>query len=219
MTSVAYLIASFLAFGHAASSSSSSSSSARWTVRFLRSDVPIVPLCVAYVVMLVASWSPDTLSLMMPGSLEAGISDGFNPQYFPKLDGIMTLLSRRVTAASAWLHLMCINFFVGKHATIRALREGIPVWHTLALTLLTGPLGLCSHWVTRAVLRRRRGGGGGDGGGGGGGFGNGGDGGGTRRKVPYGSAYGNAYGGPADAEGAKERARRALISRLAYRRE
>jgi hypothetical protein len=92
-------------------------------------------------------WSPDTLSLIMPGSIEEGLADGFKMQFVPRLDGIMELLSRRTTAASAWLHIACINFFVGRHAALRAMTQGLPVAHTLALTLVTGPLGLFSHWV------------------------------------------------------------------------
>lgn len=42
------------------------------------------------------SWQPDTLQLMMPGSLEEGLRTG-EPQFFPKLEGIMALLSRRLT--------------------------------------------------------------------------------------------------------------------------
>lgn len=38
----------------------------------LRSDVIFVPLAVAYLVLLLQSWQPDTLSLMMPGSLAEG---------------------------------------------------------------------------------------------------------------------------------------------------
>ena len=44
------------------------------------------------------SWQPDTLQLMMPGNLEEGLRTG-QVQFFPQLEGIMTLLSRRVTGA------------------------------------------------------------------------------------------------------------------------
>lgn len=142
--SVGYLVASFVAFWLGARHPTSR------CARYTRSPLPLVPLCVAYLALLVASWSPDTLSLMMPGSLEAGLtSGGWNPQFFPRLDGIMTLLSRRATAASAWMHVACINFFVGRHAALRAAAGGWPVFHTLALTLVFGPVGLCSHWITR----------------------------------------------------------------------
>ena len=115
---------------------------------FLRSPLPLVPLCVAYLALLCASWSPDTLSLMMPGSLAEGLATG-QPQFFPRLDGIMTLLSRRVTAASAWLHIACINFFVGKVAATRAAEAntgGVHVAHSI-----TGPIGLRATGSRRGV--------------------------------------------------------------------
>mmetsp|Transcript_16958 Transcript_16958/g.41810 ORF Transcript_16958/g.41810 Transcript_16958/m.41810 type:complete len:255 (-) Transcript_16958:333-1097(-) len=168
-----YLVGSFITFWVAARSSngavyrqnetpsSAFSSASSWAVQFTKSHLPLVPLCVLYLALLVASWSPDTLSLIMPGSIEEGLADGFKMQFVPRLDGIMELLSRRTTAASAWLHIACINFFVGRHAALRAMTQGLPVAHTLALTLVTGPLGLFSHWITQAVVR---GGGGGVGG-------------------------------------------------------
>ena len=131
VVSFVYLVGSFVTFWAAArsaaaggagvgspqtTSSSSSSSFSSWAVTFTQSHLPLVPLCVAYLALLAASWSPDTLSLMMPGSIEEGLAEGFKPQFFPQLDGIMELLSRRATTASAWLHIACINFFVGRHA-------------------------------------------------------------------------------------------------------
>ena len=143
--SLGYLVASFVVFWWGARRPDSHAA------RFLRSSMPLVPLCVAYLALLCASWSPDTLSLMMPGSLAEGLATG-KPQFFPQLDGIMTLLSRRVTAASAWLHIACINFFVGRFAALRAQTLRIPVAHTLVLTLITGPIGLLSHWATQELL-------------------------------------------------------------------
>ena len=166
--SVGYLVASFVAFWLGARNPDSR------CARYTRSPLPLVPLCVAYLALLVASWSPDTLSLMMPGSLEAGLtSGGWNPQFFPRLDGIMTLLSRRATSASAWMHVACINFFVGRHAALRAAAGGWPVFHTLALTLVFGPVGLCSHWITRWASGAADD---------------------SAKATPYGEAYGVAYG-------------------------
>ena len=146
--SLGYLVASFVAFWWGASHPRSAAAT------YLRSPLPLVPLCVAYLALLCASWSPDTLSLMMPGSLAEGLATG-QPQFFPRLDGIMTLLSRRVTAASAWLHIACINFFVGRFAATRAAELRMPVAHTLLLTAVTGPIGLLSHWITQELHRAR----------------------------------------------------------------
>lgn len=43
------------------------------TQRSVRSNVPLVLLAVAYGVVLLASWSSNTIHLMMPGSLEEGL--------------------------------------------------------------------------------------------------------------------------------------------------
>ena len=173
--------------------------------RFTASPASLAPPCVAYLLLLVASWSPDTLSLMMPGSLEAGLrAGGFNPQFFPSLAGISTLLSRRAVAASAWMHLACVNLFVARHAAMKAARGRWALAHTLALAFVFGPAGLCAHCITAAFGRR---GGGAAARGGGAAYGAG-----------YGYAYGYAYGGgPADAPARRHRATKhkfALVSAL-----
>ena len=123
---------------------------------------PFAPLAVLYVVLLALSWQPDTVSLMLPGSLEEGLRTGA-PQFFPSLSGIMALLSRRATAASAWVHLLTINAFSGRHIYLDGLRRRLPVAHSLALSLLAGPLGLACHLLTaraaaawRVAKRARR---------------------------------------------------------------
>jgi hypothetical protein len=169
--------------------------------RFTASPASLAPPCVAYLMLLVASWSPDTLSLMMPGSLEAGLSaGGFNPQFFPSLDGISTLLSRRAVAASAWMHLACVNLFVARHASLKAAKGGYKLAHTLVLAFVFGPAGLFSHFLTT-----RRGGSGAQ-----------------KHFSSYGENYGRAYGyayggGPADAPARRSRATKhkfALMSSL-----
>ena len=175
--------------------------------RFTASPASLAPPCVAYLLLLVASWSPDTLSLMMPGSLEAGLNAGtFNPQFFPSLAGISTLLSRRGVAASAWMHLACVNLFVARHAAMRAARGGWALAHTLALAFVFGPAGLCAHFLTAAFGRRRK-----KGGGAGVSYG-------ATYGAMYGYAYGHAYGGgPADAPARRTRATKhkfALMSSL-----
>jgi hypothetical protein len=123
---------------------------------------PFAPLALLYVVLLALSWQPDTVSLMLPGSLEEGLRTG-QPQFFPSLRGIMALLSRRATAASAWVHLLTVNAFSGRHIFLDGLRRRLPVAHSLALSLLAGPLGLACHLATaraaqawRAARRRDR---------------------------------------------------------------
>ena len=141
--SLGYLVASFVAFWWGASHPRSAAAT------FLRSPLPLVPLCVAYLALLCASWSPDTLSLMMPGSLAEGLATG-QPQFFPRLDGIMTLLSRRVTASSAWLQSRASTFSSVSRRESRRVANSVA--HTLLLTSITGPIGLLSHWITQEVF-------------------------------------------------------------------
>ncbi|GLI69528.1 hypothetical protein VaNZ11_014170, partial [Volvox africanus] len=112
---------------------------------------PFVPLVLAYLALLVLSWSPDTLQIMMPGSLKEGLSGGFNPQFFPRLEGISTLFGRVGVTASWMLHVLVINLFAGRWCLLEGLRQGIPTAHSVLLCSVFGPLGLLSHFATKAL--------------------------------------------------------------------
>ena len=80
--------------------------------RFPSSPIPLIaPLAIVYAWLLFHSYEPDMISLILPGSLADGFNGSFNPQFFPKLSGIATLFSRLTTAASLWVHVLCINIF------------------------------------------------------------------------------------------------------------
>ncbi|GFR40844.1 hypothetical protein Agub_g1492, partial [Astrephomene gubernaculifera] len=113
---------------------------------------PFVPLALGYFVLLVLAWSPDTLSIMMPGSLKEGLSGGFKPQFFPRLEGISTLFSRPRVTASWVLHVLTINLFAGRWCLLQGLRERLPTGHSVLLCGLLGPMGLISHYVTKALF-------------------------------------------------------------------
>jgi len=44
------------------------------TADIVRSDLIFVPVALAYLFLLLHSWQPDTLALILPGNLEAGLS-------------------------------------------------------------------------------------------------------------------------------------------------
>jgi len=111
----------------------------------------LVPLSVFYGVLLLRSWNENTLSLMMPGSIEEGLRTG-KVQFIPRLQGISALLSERAVSASAWAHFMSVNLFVARHATLQSITFDFPVSHTLALCIVTGPLGLLSHVLTKSCV-------------------------------------------------------------------
>eukprot|EP00195_Chlamydomonas_chlamydogama_P006610 CAMPEP_0202904966 /NCGR_PEP_ID=MMETSP1392-20130828/31944_1 /ASSEMBLY_ACC=CAM_ASM_000868 /TAXON_ID=225041 /ORGANISM="Chlamydomonas chlamydogama, Strain SAG 11-48b" /LENGTH=268 /DNA_ID=CAMNT_0049592863 /DNA_START=47 /DNA_END=853 /DNA_ORIENTATION=+ len=110
-----------------------------------------VPLALTYGVLLYSSWSPDTLSIMMPGNLAAGLQ-GFNPQFFPQLEGIITLFGRPMTASSLLVHLMAVNLFLARSIFLDGFFDNMPTRHSIALASFFGPLGLISHAVTKVVL-------------------------------------------------------------------
>jgi len=120
----------------------------------LRSDVIFVPLAVAYLVLLLQSWQPDTLSLMMPGSLAEGFEGGrMSVQFVPKLEGIVQLFSRNVTAASLWIHLLSINLFAARWIMFDGLRQRIFTLHSILIAATLGPLGLSSHFLTQLLTK------------------------------------------------------------------
>ena len=124
-----------------------------WRRRAVASLWTYAPLGALYLALLVLSWEPDTLSLMLPGSWEEGLRTGA-PQFFPQLRCIMELLQRRITAASAWAHLLAINAFLGRYIYLDGWRSGVLTQHSLLLALFAGPLGLASHSFTKWAAAR-----------------------------------------------------------------
>jgi hypothetical protein len=97
----------------------------RWplTRRALASPAALLPLALAYGVLLAWSWTPDTLRTVLPGSLAEGLSGGFNPQFFPRLAGVAALFARPATAASLWAHLLAVNLFAARAIFMDGERE------------------------------------------------------------------------------------------------
>ncbi|KAG1665276.1 hypothetical protein FOA52_015853 [Chlamydomonas sp. UWO 241] len=120
---------------------------------FMRSRWPYLPLALGYGLLLANSWSPDTFSILLPGSLADGLKGGFNPQFFPRLDGVMTLFSRPLTSASWLVHVWAINLFAGRHVFLDGDRAGVPAAHSLIVAAVLGPLGLLVHEVTKLLWR------------------------------------------------------------------
>ena len=123
-----------------------------------RAEAALSPLCALYLALLVTSWSPDTMSVLLPGSLAEGLSGGgFNPQFFPALAGVAELFSRPATAASVWVHLLVINLFAARsiwaRRFLRGKNEGIWVAHSVLLAGIAAPLGLLADAATGAACR------------------------------------------------------------------
>ncbi|KAG2483516.1 hypothetical protein HYH03_017623 [Edaphochlamys debaryana] len=123
----------------------------RQTSRVFKTVWPFVPLALAYLVLLFASWSPDTLHVMMPGSLQEGLAGGFNPQFIPRLEGIMGLFGRMPVTASWILHVAVINLFAARWVLLEGLREGVHTWPSVLLCSVFGPLGVLCHLTIKAL--------------------------------------------------------------------
>lgn len=124
-----------------------------WTKvqELMKSNWIFMPLILTYLLLLVQSWQPDTLSLMMPGNLQTGLS-GLEPQFFPSIESISTLFSRSTTVGSFLVHLLLLNVFVARSCFLDGIRAGVPTVHSLLLATVVGPLGLISHMLTKALF-------------------------------------------------------------------
>ena len=114
----------------------------------------LLPLIAIYSFLLVQSYEPDMMSLILPGNLKDGFSNGFNPQFFPKIQGIATLFSRATTTASLWVHLLCVNIFSAHALLWKGVSMDIPTHHTILIAMVFGPLGLLSHWMTSLICSK-----------------------------------------------------------------
>lgn len=148
-----------------------------------RAEAALFPLCLVYLILLITSWSPDTMSVLLPGSLREGLAGGkFNPQFFPALRGVAELFSRPATAASVWVHLLVINVFAARSIWARrylsnrrgkevataaaasssasaasfasASPPSVPVAHSVLLAGVAAPLGLLADIITRFFWSR-----------------------------------------------------------------
>jgi len=128
-----------------------------------RTRWPLVALALAYAVLLAASWEPDTLSLMMPGSLSEGLSAGkFAPQFFPTLEGVSRLFARPFAAASFLVHVAAVNLVAARAVFWDASARRVPAAHSILLCAVLGPVGVLAHEITKATGARTRAGGAGE---------------------------------------------------------
>ncbi len=129
----------------------------RWraTRALAASPACLAPPAAAYAVLLAWSWRPDTLALILPGSLAVGLAGGWAPQFIPQLAGVAALFARPATAASLWVHLLAVNLFAARAIYLDGLTEGVPTGAAVLLAAAAAPLGLLVH----AAVKVRGGGG------------------------------------------------------------
>jgi len=125
---------------------------ARRVVRRASVELLLLPLAMLYLILLCKSWRPDTAQILFPGSLKAGLEGGFNPQFFPRLAGIVDLFSRcQITTSSLWLHLLSCNLFAAVCICKDGIKRRILTAHSVALCVASAVVGLASHHLTAAL--------------------------------------------------------------------
>lgn len=107
--------------GVAPSSSSSTSTPCR---PCFTTDAALLPPALAYLALLAASWTPDTVAVLLPGSLAEGLTRaGWAPQFFPRLGGVAALFARPATAASLAVHLAAVGLLAARSAYMGGLKR------------------------------------------------------------------------------------------------
>jgi hypothetical protein len=72
----------------------------------------------------------------------------------PKLADIARLFAEERSAATAWVHFLAIDLFVGRWIYWEGQRMRIWTVHSLILCLFAGPLGLLSHILTVSIAQK-----------------------------------------------------------------
>jgi hypothetical protein len=84
----------------------------------LMSARTLVTFAMLYAVLLVCSWSPGSLDLLLPGSFEEGVKNlkvgKLSVQFLPTTESVGKLLAEPMAALSAWAHLQFVSFFCAR---------------------------------------------------------------------------------------------------------
>nr|ALE33757.1 neoxanthin synthase 1 [Erythranthe lewisii] len=114
------------------------------TKKLVSSSVPYLALGLLYGYLLYLSWTPDTMRMMFASKY-----------WLPELPGIAKLFSSEMTLASAWIHLLAVDLFAARQVYYDGLQENVETRHSVSLCLLFCPIGVLSHFITKALSRTR----------------------------------------------------------------
>ncbi len=104
----------------------------------MKSYIPFIPLTGLYLYLFINSITPENAEALS------------NPQ----LADIARFLADETAAATAWIHFLVMDLFVGRYIYLAGVKTGIWTFHSLALCLFAGPLGLLSHIFTYWIYQR-----------------------------------------------------------------
>ena len=106
----------------------------RWGVtrKVMASYLPFLPLAGLYI-------------YFIAGTIDADSAQALSN---PKLAEIAGFFAEERATATGWVHFLAMDLFVGRWVYWEGQRTGIWTFHSLALCLLAGPVGLLSHILT-----------------------------------------------------------------------
>ncbi|CAA2980893.1 ABA DEFICIENT 4, chloroplastic-like isoform X1 [Olea europaea subsp. europaea] len=113
---------------------------AEFTKKMMENGIPYIVLGILYAYLLCLSWTPDTIRLMFASKY-----------WLPELPGIAKMFSSEMTLASAWIHLLAVDLFAARQIYYDGLENNVETRHSVSLCLLFCPIGIVSHFITKAL--------------------------------------------------------------------
>ena len=108
------------------------------TKRVMESYLPFVALALLYVYLFASSITPESAQALS------------NPQ----LADIARFFANETAAATGWIHFLVMDLFVGRWIYLEGQRTGVWTFHSLAVCLFAGPMGLLSHIATNWISQK-----------------------------------------------------------------
>jgi Domain of unknown function (DUF4281) len=112
------------------------------TRKVMGSLLPFLGLAGLYLYLFISSLDPETVQSFS------------NPQ----LADLARLFADEKVIATAWVHFLVIDLFVGRWIYWEGQRTGVWTTHSLVFSLFAGPLGLLSHiltgWMSQAFASK-----------------------------------------------------------------
>ncbi len=116
----------------------------KWKVtqRVMESYIPFIPLAGLYLYLFISSVTPENAEALS------------NPQ----LADIARFFGDETAAATGWIHFLVMDLFVGRYIYLAGVKTSVWTFHSLALCLFAGPLGLLSHiftyWISQKLFSK-----------------------------------------------------------------
>lgn len=109
-----------------------------FTKKVMESYLPFVALAILYVYLFASSITPESAQALS------------NPQ----LADIARFFADETATATGWVHFLVMDLFVGRWIYLEGQRTGVWTFHSLALCLFAGPMGLLSHILTNSISQK-----------------------------------------------------------------